>query len=119
MINRKIFSEHLIDILSEKKIDAKNGTYIICPQYEEGKKYSSKDDFVRLNVFPIDKISKRVFTFDEIVERFSVLEPLYPLWIDIYISEKKVIELHTSMRFRTPSELKRTERSKQPFKIIE
>lgn len=118
-MNKTIFEEHLIKVLGHKGIDAKKSNYVIYPILEEGKKYSSKDDFVRLNVFPLDKISNYTFTFEEIVKRFSVFEPYYPLWIDVYVKENNIIELHTSLRFRKPSELLRKETGNAPFMLVE
>ena len=43
----------------------------------------------------------------EVVKRFSVFEPYYPLWIDVYVNGNDITELHTSLRFRKPSELLR------------
>lgn len=118
MMNRKIFGTHLIKALNEVGIDAKKCNYIIYPVVEEGKKYNSKDDFIRLNVFPIDKISKYIFTFEEILQRFSVLEPYYPLWIKVYVKEDDTVELHTSLRFRKPSEVLKNETGTEPFKMM-
>ena len=44
-----------------------------------------------------------LYSFDEAVQRFSVLEPYYPIWIDVYVKEPGVIEMKTSMRYRGPS----------------
>lgn len=86
---------------------------------EKGKKYNSIDDFVRLSVFPLDKISNYIFTLDEIVKRFSIFEPYYPLWIDVYVKEKDIIELRTSLRFRKPSVLLQRGTKNAPFKFVE
>lgn len=118
MMNRKIFGEHLIKILEKEGIDAKKCNYIIYPIVEEGKKYNSKDDFIRLNVFPCDKISDYIFTFEEILQRFSVLEPYYPLWINIHVREDNIIELHTSLRFRRPSEVLKNNTGTEPFRVM-
>lgn len=119
MMNKTIFQEHLVNVLHDKGIDAKRCNYVIYPILEEGKKYNSKDDFVRLNVFPLDKISNYIFTLEEIIKRFSVFEPYYPLWIDVYVKENDIIELHTSLRFRKPSELLRRTTENAPFKFVE
>lgn len=118
MMNKKIFEAHLVKILSENGIDAKRSNYVICPELENGKKYSSKDDFVRLNVFPIDKISNYMFPLEEVVKRFSIFEPYYPLWIKIYVKEDDTIELHTSLRFRRPSEVLKNETGTEPFRMM-
>ena len=119
IINKKIFEEHLVNVLQEKGIDAKSCNYVIYPILEDGKKYNSKDDFVRLNVFPLNKISNYIFTLEEVVKRFSVFEPYYPLWIDVYVNGNDIIELHTSLRFRKPSELLRRATGNVPFKFVE
>lgn len=117
-MNRAVFEAHLLDLLLENGLDARSCKYMISPVYEEGKKYTSKDDFVRLNVFPTDKIKDKIYSFDEAVQRFSVLEPYYPIWIDVYVKEPGVIELKTSMRYRRPSELRRRETGREPFMFV-
>lgn len=117
MLNKKIFGEHLTTALAAVNVDAKSGRYKIYPILEDGKKYTSKDDFVRLNVFPPDKISQNVYTFDDIVQRFSVFEPYYPLWVHIYI-KGDIIELHTSLRFRKPSVVLHQNTGTEPFTVI-
>lgn len=116
-MDRKKFELHLIMTLSEKGIDAKEKNYIIRPIMEEGKKYNSRDDFIRLNVFPPQKISNYVFDFTEIIQRFSIMEPYYPLWIDVCPINKNIVELRTSLRFRKPSEIQRKETGHPPFKL--
>lgn len=118
MMNRNIFGNHLAKVLSELGIDATKGNYVIYPVFEEGKKYNSKDDFIRLNVFPVDKISNFKFTYEEILQRFSVFEPYYPLWINVYVREDDIIELHTSLRFRKPSEVLKNKTGTEPFKMM-
>lgn len=118
-MNKKIFEKHLVDILAIKGINAKEKKYVIHPILEEGKTYNSKDDFVRLNVFPAEKITNYVFSLEEVISRFSIFEPYYPIWIDIYVKDKETIELHTSLRFRKPSELQRKEYGNEPFKLVE
>ncbi len=119
MMNKTIFEEHLINVLDDKGIDAKKCNYVIFPILEKDKKYNSKDDFVRLSVFPLDKISNYIFSFDEIVKRFSIFEPYYPLWIDVYVKENDIIELHTSLRFRKPSVLLQRGTKNAPFIFVE
>ena len=119
MMNRTVFGAHLVKVLEMAGIDARNSYYVIYPVFEEGKKYNSKDDFVRLNVFPEGKISNYKFTFDEILQRFSVFEPYYPLWVNVCIKDGDVIELYTSLRFRKPSEVLKSGTGMEPFKLVE
>lgn len=120
-MDKKIFSNNLIKLLEKQGIDATNKEYLIVPIFEEGKKYSSKDDFVRLLVFPPDKIANKEFCFEDIVQRYSVFEPLYPMWIDVYQKDEKTIVLYSSMRFRRPSEIihGHGEDGYKPFRYIE
>lgn len=117
-MDKKVFKENLIKTLAEIGIDATTKEYIIYPIQEEGKKYNSKDDFVRLNVFPLDKISNCSFSFEEVINRFSVFAPYYPLWIDVYLRDDERIDLYTSFRFRKPSELQRKETGHPPFMFM-
>lgn len=56
------------------------------------------------------------YSVDEAISLLSVVEPHYPLWINVSIGEN--INLGFSMRFRKPSELLNREYGFSPFKII-
>jgi len=118
MMNNIIFATHLVKVLDKAGIDAQKSKYVIYPIFEEGKHYSSTDDFVRLYVFP-NKVSEKVFTFEDIVKRFSVVKPCYPLWVNVYVKEDNIVELHTCMRFRKPSLVFKNETGTEPFRLIE
>lgn len=47
-----------------------------------------------------------------------MLEPYYPLWIKVYVKEDDTVELHTSLRFRKPSEVLKNEIGTEPFKMM-
>lgn len=117
-MNREDFQVHLIMTLVEREIDAKKMKYIIKPIVEKGKKYNSKDDFVRLWVLPPDKICNHLYNFVEVVQQFSIMEPYYPLWINVYVKDENIVELQTSLRFRKPSELHYVETGHPPFKMM-
>ena len=117
MLNKMIFGQHLIDALSNLGLDAKKCNYRIYPIMEEGKKYSTKDEFVRLNVFPCS-ISEYVYLYEDIIMRFSIFEPYYPLWIKVRV-KGDVVELYTSLRFRRPSEVLRNHTGFEPFIVLD
>ena len=70
---------------------------------------------MRLNIFNENNINGRLFDIEQIVEIFSGLAPLYPLWIKVYFKRSGVVELKTSLRFRKPSEIKHKETGHSPF----
>lgn len=118
LMNKEKFRQALIDTLEEMGLDAYKQKYKIYPVIEKGKKYNSKDDFVRLLVFPPDRISKLQLDFEDAITRFSIFEPCYPLWIDVSVGDNNIVELYTSLRFRRPSELQRKETGHEPFKLV-
>lgn len=69
--------------------------YEIIPVIEEGKKYNSTDDMMRLWFIP----KKRVCDFEQMMKLFTWKEGFYPLWIKVSVSEESVA-LHTSLRMR-------------------
>lgn len=117
-MNRKEFRDNLLCALSEKNINGEEQNYIITPVIEKGKKYNSLDDYMRLTLFTKENLNGRTLDLESVVKIFASLEPYFPLWIDIYILEKNIVELRTSLRFRKPSELSRKETGHPPFKIM-
>lgn len=119
-MSKERFEHHLILTLQEKGIDARKMNYKITPVlYEKGKKYNSQDDFIRLWVLDPDKLSKKVFDLETVVKVFSVVNPHYPMWINVYVRDEETVELETTIRFRRPSELQRVETGHPPFKLME
>lgn len=123
-MSKEIFKNNLFNAVAEllncsvEKISSYK--YIIVPVYEENKKYNSKDDFMRLLYLNEQRINNRHWDIDEIVDLFSGLCPLYPIWIDISIYDKKnkIIELRHSLRFRKPSQLRNVDTGHPPFKVV-
>lgn len=117
-MNNVILATHLVKVLDKAGIDAGKCKYVVYPIFEEGKPYNSKDDFMRLWVFP-NRISEKVLTFEDVVKRFSVVKPYYPLWVNVYVKEDNIVELHTCMRFRKPSLVFKNETGTEPFRLKE
>jgi len=104
----------------EWRYNFENIVFKVKPIFEEGKKYNSTDDVVRLWAYHDINFEKAEYPFNELVKLLSVIEPKFPLWIDIDISnyqDLKRIILNISMRFRKPSQL-RNEGAYPPFRII-
>ena len=123
-MNKEIFKKNLqmavveLDICSIDEIT--KCRFTIVPIIEKNKKYSSKDDVMIRWVFTEENIGGKVLDVDSVVDVFSGLEPLYPIWINVSIrcKEKLLIQLETSLRFRKPSELQNVEIGYPPFKVI-
>ncbi len=94
--------------------------FIIVPIIEQNKKYNSKDEVMIRWIFTEENIGGKVLDVDSVVDVFSGLDPLYPIWINVSsgCKEKLIIQLETSLRFRKPSELKNVETGHPPFKVI-
>ena len=114
-MNKFEFMGNLIQVLNEESEIPQNVRFIITTDPEIDKKHKSKDDFMRLNIFNENNINGRLFDIEQIVEIFSGLAPLYPLWIKVYFKRSGVVELKTSLRFRKPSEIKHKETGHSPF----
>ncbi len=124
MMNKNIFEKNLVASLIEllKYSDEEVVTYkfMITPIFEANKNYNSKDDFMRLIYFSEKNIKDRVFNIGDVVNLFSALSPLYPMWIEvsIYDNRSKVIELRHSLRFRRPSQIQNVETGHPPFIVV-
>ena len=126
-MQKSIFKENLIKVLDEISVTMntklnKDYKFIVTPVQEEDKSHNSKDDVMRLWLFSDSNIKGKYFNLDSVVDLFSGLEPLYPLWINVSVKEIhdeiNTIELQTSLRFRKPSELQNQDTSHAPFKAI-
>jgi hypothetical protein len=126
-MKKSIFKENLLKVLDEISVTMntklnRDYKFIVVPVQEEGKSYNSKDDVMRLWLFSDSNIKGKYFDIDSVVDLFSGLEPLYPLWINVSVKENhdeiKTIELQTSLRFRKPSELQNQDTGHAPFKAV-
>jgi len=116
-VNKFEFESNLIQVLNEGCEIPQNVRFIITTDPEMDKKHNSKDDFMRLNIFSENNINGRLFDIEQIVQIFSGLAPLFPLWIKVYFKKSGVVELKTSLRFRKPSEIKHKETGHPPFVV--
>lgn len=120
---KKDFKNNLIDALSELQINKVNNVkFEIITVFEEGKRYNSSDDFMRLGVLERANLKEKYFDIDGVINLLSDPNIKYPLWITVKLSEKKdneyLIEIKTSLRFRTPSILQNQDTGHPPFKVI-
>ena len=110
---------NLIQVLNEESEIPQNVRFIITTDMEEGKAHNSKDDYMRLSIFSEGNLGGRLLTIEQVVNMFSSLAPLYPLWIKVYFKEEGIVELNTSLRFRKPSVIKYKETGHPPFTVVE
>lgn len=124
MMNKDIFEKNLVASLIEllKCSDEEVVTYkfMITPIFEANKNYNSKDDFMHLIFFSEKNIKDRVFNIGDVVNLFSGLSPLYPMWIEVSICDRrnKVIERRHSLRFRRPSQIQNVDTGHPPFIVV-
>lgn len=114
------FVASLLELLQCSNEEILTYKFIITPVLEANKKYNSKDDFMRLLCFNEKRIQGRTFGLEETVKLFSMLNPLYPLWIEVSIYDKndKMIELRHSLRFRKPSQIQNVDTGHPPFRVV-
>lgn len=125
-MNKEIFKDNLLKTLDELSLQLNieikdNYRFIIIPVLEKDKPYSNKDDIMRLWVLSERNLKDRYFDLNALIKLFSGFEPYFPLWINVMLrkvdGESIVIELHTSLRFRKPSEIHNVETGHPPFRI--
>lgn len=110
----------LVELLKCSDEEVVTYKFIITSVFEANKNYNSKDDFMRLIYFSEKNIKDRVFNIGDVVKLFSGLSPLYPMWIEVSVYDKrmKVIELRHSLRFRRPSQIQNVDTGHPPFIVV-
>lgn len=112
-MNNKEFRTHFINACEQLKIeDYCNKTFKVVPVLEEGKKYNSIDDMMRLCFLP----KNRKCDFEQVIKLFTWREGWYPLWIKISSKEDSIV-LETSLRMRKAED--RDDKLFYPFIIQE
>ena len=118
-MNKYEFRNNLVQVLHEKYEYIRDVQFVITMDVEEGKRHNSTDDYLRLTIFNEGNLGGRLLNMEQVVDMFSSLAPLYPLWIKVYFREEGIVELKTSLRFRRPSVIKFRETGHPPFTVIE
>ncbi|QKJ58575.2 hypothetical protein [Serratia fonticola] len=125
-MNRYIFKKNLLCSIEDlflmehlHSIDSNELLFTVIPVIEEGKRYNSKDELIQRTVFSNENIYGKIIGINDVVDVFSGLDPLFPLWVKISLKKNKpfLIELQTSVRFRKPSVLMNTGSKYPPFFI--
>ncbi|HBE9083045.1 hypothetical protein [Serratia fonticola] len=125
-MNRYIFKKNLLCSIDDlflmehlHSIDSNELLFAVVPVFEEGKRYNSKDELMQRTVFSNENIHGKIIGINDVVDVFSGLDPLFPLWVKISLKKNKpfLIELQTSVRFRNPSVVMNTESKYPPFFI--
>lgn len=122
-MERVDFKNNLINTIKEIGInEVENIKFKIITVFEEGKRYNSYDDYIKLGALDRANLGAKYFDLDGVVNLLSPPDSRFPLWITVELIEEKdneyIIELRTSLRFRTPSILKNQETGHPPFKVI-
>ncbi|WP_078552277.1 hypothetical protein [Bacillus alkalicellulosilyticus] len=125
-MNKDIFRENLLktieEISREKELVYNNCNFVIEPVKEKDKPLNSADDMMRLNVLSEENIGNKLLTLDSTVNILCGLQPLVPIWIDVYFIKMNgstaVFKLQCSQRFRKPTLLRNAENGHAPFKAI-
>lgn len=117
------FRYNLIKAIAELDIDYYNNVkFIVIPVLEEGKKLNSTDDWMRLGILNRENLRNSYFDLDVVVSMLSGPCLRFPLWVTLELVEtcgdEYIVELRTSLRFRTPSVLQNQETGHPPFKVI-
>ena len=122
-MDRKDFKQNLNSCLKELDINEEKGVkFKITTVIENSKRYNSDDDFMKLAVLDRAKLEERYLDINGVINILSAPNSRFPLWITVEIidvrSNEYLIELKTSLRFRTPSVLQNQDTGHPPFKVI-
>lgn len=118
-MNHDEFEKRFVEVLMGEGVDVNQNSYYLHP-IEENKKYNSMDDMFRLVVCaPLNELEKKKLDFDQVIHVFTWRRDIYPMWIDICISNCGVIDVYFSRRFRKFSEVSMGKNKDfAPFRII-
>lgn len=127
-MNRYIFKKNLLCSIDElfltkniQFIDCNELLFSVIPINEKEKRHNSKDELMQRTVFSNENLYGKIIGINDVVDIFSGLEPLFPLWINILLKKSMgkyfIIELQTSLRFRKPSIVMNTGSKYPPFFI--
>ncbi|PAE17737.1 hypothetical protein CHH91_02385 [Virgibacillus sp. 7505] len=122
-MDRDSLKVNLIKCVKELGVSAlEDIRFKVTPTVEEGKKLSSTDDFMRLNILSQKNLNGRLFEIDKVVKLISGPQSTFPIWIDVELLKSEdthiLIELRISMRFRKPSLLQNQDTEHPPFRAI-
>ena len=122
-MERTDFRNNLVNAIKEFEIyKIENLKFKIITVFEEGKRYNSNDEYMKLGALDRADLGNKYFDLDGAINLLSAPNSRFPLWITIELIEKKDCEyffqLRTSLRFRTPSVLQNQETGHPPFKVI-
>ncbi len=84
---------------------------------EPNKNHNSIDDLMRLGLHTNIDLKNRVWKIDEVIGTLTAPSDKFPLWIEVHLLDKKLIELRSSKRFRKFRELQNQEQGYPPFQI--
>ncbi|WP_162618747.1 hypothetical protein [Pedobacter yulinensis] len=122
-MTKKDFRDNLLKAVAEIDPGIAEYSFMITPVPEQHVKYNSTDDRIRLWMMTEKNTKNRQFTLDGAVDFLVQPNDRYPLWVRLNLVEsdgrKALIELKTSMRFRTPSQLKDNGKGYPPFAVGE
>ncbi|NOW03251.1 hypothetical protein [Clostridium beijerinckii] len=122
-MERKDFKNNLINAILEIGINEfTNIKFKIIPVFEEGKRYNSDDDYMKLGALDRANLNEKYFDLDGVINLLSAPKSRFPLWITVELvsqnNDEYFIELKTSFRFRTSSILQNQDTGHPPFKVI-
>ncbi|NPC93919.1 hypothetical protein HOO54_17280 [Bacillus sp. WMMC1349] len=126
-MNKQLFRNNLLKTI--EKVTLKQNIrlceeirFTLCVNDEQGKSHNSNDDFMRLGILSEKNIDNRVLRLDEVIDMLVHPRLLFPLWVNVSISEVRedclIFKLESSSRFRRPTELQNKGTSHPPFKAI-
>ncbi|BFH60407.1 hypothetical protein [Paenibacillus azoreducens] len=126
-MDKVTFKEHLLQVLNEISISqnvrlGENCKFTVVPIIEHGKSLNSTDEYLHRGMLNEKNLSGRELDFEAVVNMLACRIPLCPIWINVALKEIReevpIIELQTSLRFRSPSLLQNQDTGHPPFKAI-
>ncbi len=121
--DEEICKQNLILTISEMGLADKDVKYKIIPDIDPRKSGNGEDSVFEMVVIPKSNVDGKLFTIEQVSRLFCFIRDKGPTQVKVRLSEDTgsvvVVELHTSVRIRKPSQMANIETGHPPFRIIE
>ena len=108
--------------LSEIGLADKEILYKIIPDIDPNKPMYGEDSMFAMLVIPESNVKGKLFTIDQVCRLLSYIKDKGPTQVKIKLCEdigsESIVELHTSVRIRKPSQMANIETGHPPFRVI-
>lgn len=120
--DEEICRQNLLLTISEMGLADKDVKYKIIPDIDPKRPSYGEDSVFELVVIPRSDVDGKLFTIEQVSRLFCFIRDKGPTQVKVRLSEDTetgaIVELHTSVRVRKPSQMANIDTGHPPFRII-